>query len=629
MPFARKLICLAVGAAVGSSAWGQAPPPGTYQFTSGAGFGTAPFTVSGFSTSLGGSVSGAHLPFCSGVHVHGTFNGFADPMSGGCGHGIIQLLVPPPPVSGGSSLVNPAGSFPGGMPTNVAGQLALTTPRGGYIGGLSPAAVGDAFMLAIAGLGFDATASRGEEQLPAVKAALYHLWAPEFEKDEYGNKLYMTTQIQNAANAMQVKIDQTIRSEGRAGASGTPPAKLVQTTLAHPAQLVLSSPAANSWLDDLAAFNDRDAEGYRREVERTRAQAEEYRKLAEDARQQAERNRQRAEDARKDGREGDAKGWDEEAERDRAEAERRDAERRRIERWSEEQQRREEQSRELARERREAAERAREQARQAERDRAERVRREAEEKARVAREEREARRAKEQAEREARRQAAEDRERAREREIARQRAAREREHRAQLDAEQRARDQRARGSSSDADLAKAAADRKKKKEEEEKASLLDRFADLVVGALDGSPETPEEKLLAAAKEKLQEKLEEKLQEEALKRAGLDKAKEKLDEIKEQLKEQLASKLDDLGLDAAAGKLGEGIDTIKKIKEIGDWMNAELDKNAGRQRRQMSKVDMLSDPKSRPERLRGASSGTIAGQDVLDVYKGAVEILKPQ
>jgi hypothetical protein len=257
------------------------------------------------------------------------------------------------------------------------------------------------------------------------------------------------------------------------------------------------------------------------------------------------------------------------------------------------------------------------------------VRREAEEKARVAREEREARRAKEQAEREARRQAAEERERAREREIARQRAAREREHRAQLDAEQRARDQRARGSSSDADLAKAAADRKKKKEEEEEASLLDRFADLVVGALDGSPETPEEKLLAAAKEKLQEKLEEKLQEEALKRAGLDKAKEKLDEIKEQLKEELASKLDDLGLDAAAGKLGEGIDTIKKIKEIGDWMNAELDKNAGRQRRQMSKVDMLSDPKSRPERLRGASSGTIAGQDVLDVYKGAVEILKPQ
>ena len=37
--------------------------------------------------------------------------------------------------------------------------------------------------------------------------------------------------------------------------------------------------------------------------------------------------------------------------------------------------------------------------------------------------------------------------------------------------------------------------------------------------------------------------------------------------------------------------------------------------------------MLSDPNSRTERLRGAGSGTIAGRDVLDVYKGAVEILK--
>jgi hypothetical protein len=615
MPIARKLICLAVGAAVGSSAWGQAPPPGTYQFTSGPGVGTPPFTVSGFSTSLGGSVSGAHLPFCSGVHVHGTFNGFADPMSGGCGHGIIQLLVPPPPVSGGSSLVNPSGSFPGGMPTNVAGQLALSTPRGGILQGFSPDAVGDALMLAIAGFGYTLDARDRMARPGMLGASIF--WNYD-ERD-------LTTQVQEAARSMRQAIEKWHGSDP----AGAPAVNVVQTTLADPAQRMLSSPLATSGLEDLAAFNLRDAEGYRREVERTRAQAEEYRKLAEDARQQAERNRQRAEDARKEGREGDAKGWDAEAERDRAEAERREAEARRIDRWSEEQQRREEQSRELARERREAAERAREQARQTERDRAERVRREAEEKARVAREEREARRAKEQAEREARRQAAEERERAREREIARQRAAREREHRAQLDAEQRARDQRARGSSSDADLAKAAADRKKKKEEEEKASLLDRFADLVVGALDGSPETPEEKLLAAAKEKLQEKLEEKLQEEALKRAGLDKAKEKLDEIKEQLKEELASKLDDLGLDAAAGKLGEGIDTIKKIKEIGDWMNAELDKNAGRQRRQMSKVDMLSDPKSRPERLRGASSGTIAGQDVLDVYKGAVEILKPQ
>jgi len=578
----RKLaLAAALGAAFSTAAWGQAPPPGTYQFTSGPGVGTPPFTVSGFSTSLGGSVSGAHLPFCGGIHVHGVFNGFADPASGGCGHGIISLLAPPPGVSGGG--------LPGGAPNNVAGHLALSAP-----GGIT---------------------TRGPEySMPAFVGGTGTLVrAAEYAMPDYTN--YRGGSVFPAPGLPQAGTPDS--------GAGTQPR--FATAFANPAQQVMSSPVTTSWLEDLAAFNDRDAEGYRREVERTRAQANEYRKLADDARRQAEENRRRAADARRDGRGRDADDWDKEAERDEQRAGERDAEGRRIDRWTEEQERREQESRELAQERRDAAERAREQARQAERDRAERLRREAEEKARVAREEREARRAKEAADREARRQAAEDKERAREREVARQRAAREREHRAQLDAEQRARDQRARGSSSDADLAKAAADRKKKEEE---ASLLDRFADLVISVLDGKSETPEEKLLQAAREKLAEKIEEKLTEEALKRAGLDKAKEKLDEIKEQLKEQLAGKLDDLGLDAAAGKLGEGIDTIKKIKEIGDWMNAELDKNAGRQRRQMSKVDMLSDPKSRPERLRGASSGTIAGQDVLDVMKGGVEILKP-
>ena len=58
-------------------AWGQAPTPGTYQFTSGPGVGTPPFTVSGFTTSLGGSVAGPEGG-CAGTHVHGVFNGFAD-----------------------------------------------------------------------------------------------------------------------------------------------------------------------------------------------------------------------------------------------------------------------------------------------------------------------------------------------------------------------------------------------------------------------------------------------------------------------------------------------------------------------------------------------------------------------
>jgi len=568
----RLALAAALGAAFSTGAWGQAPPPGTYQFISGPGVGTPAFTVSGFSTSLGGSVSGAHLPFCSGIHVHGLFNGFADPAGGGCGHGIISLIVAPPSVSGGG--------LPGGAPNNVAGQLALTAPR----------------------TQFDA------HGFPVVPGA-----SPRRD-----DRTFFELIDAYAVGLWTVPRDQRNLLDPVADAKAPP---TVASTLSNPAQQAMSAPVTTSWLEDLAAFNVLDAEGYRREAERTRAQAEEYRKLAEDARRQAEENRRRAADARRDGREKEAQDWEKEAERDEQRAGERDAEGRRIDRWTEEQERREQESRELAQERRDAAERAREQARQAERDRAERVRREAEEKARVAREEREARRAKEAADREARRQAAEDRERARQRDIARQREAREREHRAQLDAEQRARDQRARGSSSDADLAKAAADRKKKKEEEEEAGLLDRFADLVISVLDGNSGTPEEKLLQAAREKLAEKIEEKFKEEAMKRTGLDK-------VKEQLEEQLASKLDDLGLDAAAGKLGEGVETLKKIKEIGDWMNAELDKNAGRQRRQMSKVDMLSDPNSRVERLRGASSGTIAGRDVLDVMKGGVEILKP-
>lgn len=626
----RKLaLAAALGAAFSTGAWGQAPPSGTYQFISGAGVGTPPFTVSGFSTSLGGSIGGIHIPNCAGIHVHGVFNSFADPNSGGCGHGIIQLIVPPPAVSGGGG----SGSgLPGGAPNNVAGQLALTSP----IRGLAGDRAGDAFVNAVIGF-----AQTTDALLDVARNDGLKLWDKDafnitWNSDDsevsftFAEERFLPAD-RDSARQPDYLVQFNPGGDDRApdwarkgGAAGT----LVRSTFAQPAAQVLSAPVTLSWLDDFAAFRDRDADGHRREAERTRGQADEWRELAGDARSDAERNRRRADDARRDGRENDARDWDKEAERDEQRAGERDAEANRLDKWSDEQRQREENARRDAQERRDAAEREREKARQAERDRAERVRREAEEKARVAREEREARRAKEAADREARRLAAEDKERARQREIARQREAREREHRARLDAEQRARDQRARGSSSDADLAKAAADRKKKKEEEEQASLLDRFADLVISVLDGNSETPEEKLLQATKEKLQEKLEEKLKEEALKRTGLDKAKEKLDEVKEQLKEQLAEKLDDLGLDAAAGKLGEGVETLKKIKEIGDWMNAELDKNAGRQRRQVSKVDMLSDPNSRVERLRGAGSGTIAGRDVLDVYKGAVEILKP-
>lgn len=591
MPSVRRLLALAVAAALGTGAWGQAPSPGTYQFISGPGVGTPPFTVSGFSTSLGGSIGLTHTPNCSGLHVHGTFNGFTDPFSSTCGHGIISLVVAPPPVSGGS--------LPGGSLSNSPGQLG-TANVNMLSSGLPLTAAGHLALMYPSASPLNAP---GLDNLSLAPIALFGSSAPlrtELRPDIASFGEFTAAPGTFAAG--------DIFNLGVQGPVLDPAGSSIQAALQQPAQRVLSAPAATSWLEDLAAFNDLSAEGHRRDADKTQQQSEEWRKLADDAREQAERNRQRADDARRDGREADATDWEKEAQRDEERANERDRDADRLRDWSDEQRRREAADREQARERREAAERAREQARQAERDRAERARQQAEEKARVAREEREARRAKEQAEREARRQAAEDRQRAREREAARKRAAAEREHRRWLDEQQARRDARARGSSSDADLAAAAA--RKKKEEEEKT-----WADYVIGLFEGRSETPEEKLL----QELKEKFEERLKEEAMQRTGLDK-------VKEQLSEQLAEKLDDLGLDKAAGKLGEGIDELKKIKEIGDWMNSEMDKMAGRQQRQMSKMDAILDPRN--ERvLRGAGSGTIAGRDVINVYKGAVEILK--
>jgi hypothetical protein len=71
-----------------------------------------------------------------------------------------------------------------------------------------------------------------------------------------------------------------------------------------------------------------------------------------------------------------------------------------------------------------------------------------------------------------------------------------------------------------------------------------------------------------------------------------------------------------------------VETLKKIKEIGDWMNGELDKMKGRQQRHANKIDAITDGRHADMGgLRGGGSGTIFGRDVIDVYKGAVEILK--
>lgn len=568
----RLWLVAASGAALALPAWSQVAS-GTYQFTSGPGVGTPAFTVNGATTSLGGSVSGPEAG-CAGTHVHGTFNGFADTNPGGCGHGIIQLVTPSPAVSGGALPGGAATNAAGSAPTNLAGQLALISPAGSS---LNPSAIGDAFLVGVVGF----AASR-DVLLPKAFTTTTGL-APLVLMDFVaGEKPDLATAIERAGRAINAGAAEDVagtrdlfraleKAAGRTTAHATeaappavpdsgPTASLLRTTLAEPVQRAMSSPVAMSWLEDFAAYDDRAADGYRRDADKTRQQAGEWRKLADDARRDAERNRERAADARRAGREGEARDWEQEAGRDEARAGERDENANRLDGWSDEARRREQAARDQARDRREAAERAREQVRQAERDRAERQRRDAEEKARVAREEREARQAKERAEREARIRELEDRVRAREQERARQRADAERAHRAWLAEEQARRDARARGSSSDADLAAAA---RKKKEEEEKT-----WADLLFDFFDSS----EGELVA---DKAKDKVKDAVKDKVLEAAGITEL------------------LDDAGLDKAAGKLGDGIDQIRAVKKLGDSMEAELRRQPGLRSRIESRMEAWS------------------------------------
>lgn len=513
----RHFIAAAAAATFAGGAHAQAPTPGTYVFVSGPGVGTPPFTVTGFTTSLGGMVMLAHPPNCAGIHVHGTFNGFADPNAGGCGHGIIQLLVGPP----GS------GSLPGGTPTNVAGHLALTAPPNLVS---RPLTDGDSLELAASILSF------GLDHDPA--RVLAGLLPPE-----------VIPQLPAPSAPL--------------------PANAVSETLADPAQRALTAPDFTSFLEQLAAYDDEAAEGYRRDAEKTREQAEQWRRLAEDARRDAERNRQRADEARRDGREADARNWEEEAERDERHARERDAQADRLDAWSDEARERESAARRQAEERREAAERARDRARQAERERSERARKEAEEKARALREEREARRAKEAAEREARARERAEKERARQAQAERERRAAQRAHEQRLADEEAQRNQRARGGTSETDLRVAAG--LKQQAEKEEQSLLDRIGEAIYGFFESHGD------------KVKDKLQDKMKDEILERSGLKDAAE--------------TALDNLGLGKAAGALGEGVDQLKAVKKLADSMQAELERRPHVRRRIESRIEALSDPRS--------------------------------
>lgn len=594
MPMNARVLALAVSAAFSGGALCQAPPAGTYNFTSGPGVGTANFTVSGFSTSLGGSIGNIHVPNCSGLHVHGVFNGFADPNPGGCGHGIISLVVNSPSVSGGS--------LPGGAPTNVAGQLAL-------------------FM--------------GQSVGPVVRVDQDLFLAASRSGFSSGELISRVRMLDDGRLVALQRFEMDAKPPAATGTpGGAPPptgGTMLRTALADPAQRILSSPSAVFFLEDFAAYDDRAAAGYRRDADKTREQANAWRELAEAARRDAERNRQRAEDARKDGRDADAKNWDEEAKRDEDRAGERDAEGRRLDGWSEEAERREAAARDQAQERRDAAERAREAVRQAERDRVERIRAAAEEKARIAQEARNARLQREQIERDARAQAAEDRVRARaaaDAARAQQRAQAERDYRRQLDAEARARDARARGGSTlddaMASAARTAAERKKKEEEEK------TWADYVIGAFNGDENTRTERLLKIVADKAREKVQEKLDIEGrakdyvLEKTGINK-------LKEQLTAELTEKIGDLGLDRAAGKLGSGWDDLQKVKKLGEWMESELQKQPAARRQIENRMDVLLSARPQVEFSRRTVAeanrgrvGDLYGKEMFGVVARGVE-----
>lgn len=142
----RLILASALGAAFATGAWGAQPVPnGDYVFTSGAGTGygnppNQPFTVTGFTTNRGGSVTPADA--CSGVHMHGTFSGFANPAGVACGHGTIGAFLAIPGASG---------SLNGMPPNSAAGQLALTRQN---------ETAGELFLLAAAGFAGQPSLSR-------------------------------------------------------------------------------------------------------------------------------------------------------------------------------------------------------------------------------------------------------------------------------------------------------------------------------------------------------------------------------------------------------------------------------------------------------------------------------------
>ena len=377
-----------------------------------------------------------------------------------------------------------------------------------------------------------------------------------------------------------------------------------QREISQPVQRLLCSPQTMEILDapgwmrveadrhsTRAAWAGSDADGYRDFAEQIRRHADAWRELADAARRNAERNRQRARDARRDGREKDAQGWDEEAGRDDAEARARDEEAHRLDGQSNAEKQKEADAREQERQARADAERAREEARRIERERSERERQRAEDEARRQQAERDSRRAEQERVREENRRAEQER-----RDAQRRQAQRDYERQIE-DQNRQAEERRARAQASGREAERTGGRggstqgrRPPQPQEQEPTTWADYVIEYGGAAIDW--------VLGKAGDKVKE--------EGMDRTGI------------------THRIEDAGLDGSVGALGDGIDQIRAVKNLGDSMEEELRRMPSARQRIEDRIDNLSDPRSNTNRREPLTSGSLYGGEVKATVARMVE-----
>ena len=83
-------------------------------------------------------------------------------------------------------------------------------------------------------------------------------------------------------------------------------------------------------------------------------------------------------------------------------------------------------------------------------------------------------------------------------------------------------------------------------------------------------------------------------------------------------------IEDRGLDGALGALGDGLDQLEAVKNLGDSMEAELERLPNSRRRIEDRIDTLSDPRSHTDRRQPLTSGTLYGEEARGIVARMIE-----